>query len=152
VNLPLYLGLLRRSEEVLGESFQQVAEGHADEPDVFHLCSSLAKQCAQHDTRLRPVIARYGEQSDGEPDRFHADALSETRSGPVGLLRDLQDLYVLASLVDITWTIVKQAGQALRDEELLDIVAGCEAETRVQLSWLTTRIKQAAPQALLVAK
>jgi hypothetical protein len=152
VKLPLYLGLLRRSEEVLAQSFGQVADGHADEPDVYHLCHTLAKQCAAHDQRLRPVIERYGEQGDDEPDRFHADALEETRSGGVGLLRDLQDLYLLASLVDITWTVVKQAGQGLRDEELLEIVASCEAETRVQLSWLTTRIKQAAPQALLVAQ
>jgi hypothetical protein len=151
VNLPLYLGLLRGSEEVLGQSFAQVADGHADEPDVFHLCHMLAKQCADHDERLRPVIDRYGASPDDEPERFHAEALAQIRSGPVGLLRDLQDLYVLASLVDITWTVVKQAGQALRDEELLDIVAHCEAETRVQLSWLSSRIKQAAPQALLVA-
>jgi hypothetical protein len=149
VNLPLYLGLLRRAEEVLGESFQQVADGHADEPDVFHLCHSLAKQCAEHDKRLRPVIARYGEQSDDEPDRFHADALAETRSGPVGLLRDLQDLYVLASFVDITWTVLGQAAQGVRDQDLLAVVRSCDTDTRRQLRWLTTRIKQAAPQALI---
>jgi hypothetical protein len=41
----------------------------------------------------------------------------------VGLLRDLQDLYLLASFVDITWTMVKQAAAALRDQELLGLVA-----------------------------
>jgi hypothetical protein len=151
MNLPLYLGLLHTGESTLAATFRQVADGHGDEPDVFHLCHLLAKQCDDHQRRLGPVIDRYGEQKDGEPERFHADAMTESRSGPVGLLRDLQDVYVLASLVGITWTIVEQAGKALRDEELLGVIAHCSAETAVQQSWLSTRIKQAAPQALLVA-
>ncbi|WP_258375595.1 hypothetical protein [Curtobacterium sp. MCSS17_008] len=150
--LPVYLGLLRRSEQLLAESFRQVAEGHAAEPDVFHLCHTLAVQCDGHAERLDPVIERYGEaDTEDEPERLHAEALPTTRSGPVGLLRDLQDVYVLASLVDITWTVVRQAGQGLRDEELLAVVAGCAQETELQLSWLRTRMKQAAPQALVVA-
>lgn len=46
---------------------------------------------------------------------------------------------------------VGQAGQGLRDRELLDIVAACENDTSRQLRWLRTRIKQAAPQALSAA-
>ncbi|MBI5159923.1 MAG: hypothetical protein HY996_00640 [Micrococcales bacterium] len=149
--LPVYLGLLHRSEQSLAHSFRQVADGHAAEPDVLHLCRTLAGQCDAHAEALAPIIDRYGEQADDEPDRLHAVALGSVRSGPLGLLRDLQDLYLLASLVDITWTLVKQAGLGLRDEELLGIVADCDAETGVQLSWLRTRMKQAAPQALVVA-
>lgn len=149
--LPVYLGLLHGSEQSLAESFRQVAEGHAAEPDVLHLCHTLAAQCDAHVTALRPVVDRYGDAPDDEPDRLHADALSSTRSGPLGLLRDLQDVYVLASLVDITWTMVRQAGQGLRDEELLRVAARCSGETDLQLSWLRTRMKQAAPQALVVA-
>ncbi|PYY55896.1 MULTISPECIES: hypothetical protein [unclassified Curtobacterium] len=150
--LPVYLGLLHHAEQSLAESFRQVAEGHAAEPDVFHLCHTLAKQCDDHADALGPVIERYGEaDSEDEPERLHADALSSTRSGPVGLLRDLQDVYVLASLVDITWTMVQQAGRGLRDEELLVVVRQCSAQTELQLSWLRTRMKQAAPQALVVA-
>lgn len=149
--LPVYLGLLHRSEQALADSLRQVADGHGDEPDVFHLCHTLAAQCDAHADALRPIVGRYGEQPDDEPERLHAETLESTRSGPLGLLRDLQDLFVLASLVDSTWTLVKQAGLGLRDEELLGIVAGCDAETSLQLSWLQTRMKQAAPQALLVA-
>jgi hypothetical protein len=47
--------------------------------------------------------------------------------------------------------VVGQAGQGLRDRALLDVVAACEGETARQLSWLRTRIKQAAPQALIAA-
>lgn len=151
MNLASYLGLLRAGEDVLARSFRQLAAGHGDEPDVFHLCHTLAAQCDDHARRLRPVVERYGERPDAEPERFHAEAMSESRSGPLGLLRDLQDLHALVGFVDTTWTVVQQAGLALRDEELLAIVADCERETSVQQGWLSTRLKQAAPQALLVA-
>jgi hypothetical protein len=48
--------------------------------------------------------------------------------------------------------MVKQAGSALRDRELLDVVSRCDGETSIQLRWLDTRMKQAAPQALTVAR
>jgi hypothetical protein len=47
---------------------------------------------------------------------------------------------------------VGQAGQGLRDRELLEVVSSCEGETSRQLVWLKTRIKQAAPQALIAAR
>jgi hypothetical protein len=150
--LPVYLGLLRRAEQALAASFREVAEGHGAEPDVYHLCETLAKQCDQHEQALAPVIDRYGERPDDEPERLHAVALSETRSGPLGLIRDLQDLYLVASLVDMTWMMVKQAALGLRDDELTRVVAQCDGQTKVQLAWLTTRMKQAAPQALIVAQ
>jgi hypothetical protein len=153
MNLDIYLGMLRQAEQTLAESFRQVADGHGAEPDVHFLCHTLAGQCENHGKLLLPVVQRYGEDpSDNEPERLHAQGLSETRSGPVGLLRDLQDLYLLASLVDVTWTMVKQAGSALRDKELLAVVEQCDAETAVQLRWLRTRMKQAAPQALVAAR
>lgn len=153
MNLNIYLGMLRQAETDLAESFRQVAGGHGAEPDVHFLCHTLAQQCDEHRRLLLPVVQRYGEDlSDKEPERLHAEGLSSTRKGPVGLLRDLQDLYLLASFVDVTWTIVKQAGSALRDRELLDVVSRCDGETAVQLRWLQTRMKQAAPQALIAAR
>lgn len=153
MKLPIYLGLLHKSESTLAQPFRQVAQGHGHEPDVHFICQILAAQCDSHQRALEPVLERYGEADiDDEPARLHADGLGATRSGPVGLLRDLQDLFLLASLVDITWTMIKQAGQALRDQELLDVVATCDGETAKQLKWVSTRMKQAAPQALLVAE
>ena len=150
--LPVYLGLLHKTEAALAASYRQVAEGHGAEPDVYHLCQTLADQCEAHEKALAPIVDRYGEQPDDEPERLHAERMSETRTGPVGLLRDLQDLYLLASMVDITWMMIKQAGQGLRDKEILTVVTNCETQTKVQLSWLSTRMKQAAPQALIVAR
>jgi hypothetical protein len=152
MKLPVYLSLLAESESTLAKSFRQVAEGHGEEPDVYFLCLSLAQQCDEHRAKLDTVIERIGEAPAGdEPERLHADAIAQTRTGPLGLLRDLQDLYLLASLTDVTWTMVQQAGRALRDQQLLEVVSSCDKETKVQQRWLLTRMKQAAPQTLVVA-
>ena len=150
--LPVYIGLLHHAEQALAASFRQVAEGHAAEPDVYHLCQTLAKQCDDHGGALTPIVDRYGEQPGGEPERLHAVQMASTRTGPIGLIRDLQDLYLLANLVDITSAMIKQAAQGLRDGELVDVIDRCESETKVQIAWLSTRMKQAAPQALIVAR
>lgn len=153
MKLPVYLGLLHEAENTLGGSFRQIADGHGAEPDIHFLCHTLAEQCVEHTRSLRPIIDRYGESApDDEPERLHADGLSATRTGPVGLLRDLQDVYLLATFVDVTWSMVRQAAQGLRDRELLDVADRCDAETGRQLAWLRTRMKQAAPQALIAAR
>jgi len=73
------------------------------------------------------------------------------RSGGLGFLRDLHELYALCSFLDITWTMVGQAARGLADAELLQVVGQCESQTSLQLRWLATRMKVAAPQALIVA-
>jgi hypothetical protein len=152
VKLPVYLTLLAESESTLARSYREVAEAHSDEPDIHFLCQTLASQCENHRSQLDGVIERIGRApSDDEPERLHADAIEEARTGPLGVLRDLQDLYLLATLTDSTWTVVKQAAQALMDQELLTVIEDCQKETSVQLRWLITRIKQAAPQTLIAA-
>jgi hypothetical protein len=56
----------------------------------------------------------------------------------------------MATECDIAWTLVGQAAQGARDAELFAVVEACEGETAGQLKWLKTRMKQAAPQALVV--
>jgi len=150
MHLATYVGLQREASRTLSESFREVAASHGDEPDVAITCATLASACDRHVLRLDPVVDRYGEHREPEPERLHAQGLASGRAGGVGLLRDLQDLYVLASFVDITWTVLTQAAQALRDQQLLEIVGECDGDTRQQLLFLRTRIKQAAPQALVV--
>jgi hypothetical protein len=151
MHLPTYIGLLEQGERTLAASYRQVGEGHVAEADVFHTCTKLAAQCEKHMERLGPLVEKYGDRQVEEPARLHAEGLSETRSGGLGLLRDLHDLHMLAGYLDIAWTMVGQAAQGAADQELLDVVTACEAETKTQLDWLMTRMKQAAPQALLVA-
>ena len=141
MHLATYLGLLHTSLRTLADAFREVSQGHGEEPDVHQTCQVLSKRIDDQVGMLTPIVERYGEHRESEPERLHAAEFSTTRSGPVGLLRDLQDLYALASFTDITWTVVGQAAQGLRDEELLDVVSACEQDTARQLAWLKTRIK-----------
>jgi hypothetical protein len=151
MHLATYLGMMHRSELDLAKGFRVVADGHAEEPDVYHTCQTLAKQCEEHAEKLEPFVDRYGEEKPEEPDRLYHELFDETRSGGLGLLRDMQDLYLMANACDISWTIIGQAAQGLSDRDLLEVVDSCEGQTATQIKWLKTRMKQAAPQALLVA-
>jgi hypothetical protein len=150
-HLSTYVGLADRSEQTLADSYRSIALGHAHVPDVFHTCHLLAQMCDEHRVDLAPAVQRYGEDDVEEPERLHADGLGQARGGEIGLLRDLQDLHVLATLVQTTWTVIAQGAQGLRDRELLDIATTAGAGTSRQLTWLNTRMKAAAPQALIVA-
>ncbi len=150
-HLATYVGLIDHSEQVLADSFRTVSAGHAHVADVHHLCLTLASLCDEHRDRLAPVVERYGEQELDEPERLRADALPHSREGEIGLLRDLQDLHLLTTLVKSTWLVIAQGAQGLRDHELLEIAQSSQSDTDRQLGWLNTRMKAAAPQALIVA-
>jgi hypothetical protein len=150
-HLTTYVGLADHSEKTLADSFHAVAEGHAHVTDVFHTCQMLAGWSDDNRKALAPIVERYGEADVDEPERLHAAGLAEAREGEIGLLRDLQDLHVLASLVQTTWTVIAQGAQGLRDRELLDVAQHANSQTSRQLRWLDTRMKSAAPQALIVA-
>src|SRR5215204_2642891 len=136
VHLANYLGYLHQAGLDLAEGFRKVGEAHAAEADVYHTCITLAKQCEAH-----------AEQ----PEHLYHDLFDETRAGGLGLLRDLHDLYLMANACDISWTMIGQAAQGACDWELLETVNSCEGQTATQIKWLETRMKQAAPQVLLVA-
>ena len=153
--LSIYISLVDRAELALADSFRVVAQAQASHPDIYFTCQTLATMSDDHRSRLEPVVARYGERSEGpgsEPERLHAEAIATARTGPVGLLRDLQDLHLLANLVLTSWTVIQQAAQGLRDEELVGVASGSSGETSRQLAWLTTRMKSVAPQALIVSR
>ena len=128
-----------------------MSEGHSAEVDVHSLAARLAEQCDAHAEQIDPFAARYAEHAPDEPDRLHSDLFGGTRTGGLGLLRDLHDLYLMATECDLVWTLVAQGAQGARDTDLLDVARRCEEETAMQLLWLRTRMKQAAPQALVVA-
>jgi hypothetical protein len=151
MHLAHYLALLRRSQTQLGEAFRTVARGHADEHDVKGMCEKLAAQCDRHADQLKPFADRYGENAGGEPKRLHGEIFGGPRDGSLGLLRDLHDLYLMACECDIAWTVVGQAAQGARDPELLTTVQRCEGETAMQIRWARGRMKEAAPQALVVS-
>jgi hypothetical protein len=151
MQLAHYLGLLERAQRNLAAAFREVGGHHDAEHDVAQMCTVLSEQCTKHAEQLAAMVDRYGHEQDDEPDRLHHELFEGTRSGGLGLLRDLHDLYLMACECDITWTLIGQAAQGLRDHDLVDLVHRCETETSQQKAWIAGRMKQAAPQALVVA-
>jgi len=152
VQLANYLGYLQRAELNLADGFRRVGEAHAQEVDVYHLCKALlAKQCETHAEKLEPFVDRYGEQASEEPEQLYHEFFDQTRSGSLGLLRDLHDLYLMANACDIAGTMIEQAGQGIGDRGLLEVVDSCEEETANQIKWIRSRMMVTAPQTLIVA-
>lgn len=144
-----YLALLRRSQTDLSGALRHVGSAHGDEVDVAALTRVLAEQCEAHVDALEQATDRY--DAVDEPPEPRSARFGGPREGPLGLIRDLQDLYVMACECDIAWTLIGQAAQGAHDQELIAVVGRCEGETSQQLAWLRSRMKQAAPQALVVA-
>jgi hypothetical protein len=129
------------AEAALAQRLREVGERHRDEHDVFHLSGTLAEVSGGHVESLAAAAERYGVELPGPP------APAGKRGG--SLLDDLRELHLLAAEASIDWTILGQGAQALRDQELLDIVSHCHADNLRVLKWTTTRIKLAAPQILM---
>jgi hypothetical protein len=99
---------------------------------------------------LRPFIERYREESSREPDRLRNALFEGRRTGGIGLLRDLHDLWLAAAEVHLGYEALEQAARALHAKELVKACRTLGQETDRQMAWLRTRIDQAAPQALIV--
>lgn len=146
-----YLGLLQSSEKEIAEAFAAVGKHHGDEPDIFEICEKFERTSKIHREALQRFVEIYGEKSDHEAARVSNSLFKGPRSGGFGLLRDLHDLYLLTTEAHLAWMILLQAAEALRDKELIAACNKLGSETEGHRSWLQTRIKQAAPQALLVS-
>jgi hypothetical protein len=149
-HLSTYVGLAHRGEQALADSLRQVAAGHPEDPDTVNVCTALARLHDENVQKLEQVAQRYGEEDVEEPERLHAEAMTQTREGGVGLLRDLQDLHMMCALLQSTWTVLDQAARGERDKELHDLVQVCTKQVERTTTWLTTHLKAASPQILLI--
>lgn len=150
MRIGVYLGLLSGGEGQLAGALETVAARHGDEPDIAATCNLLAGWSRERGRALAPYIDRYDQAPDDEPLRLRVDLFHGPPSGGLGLLRDLHDLNLLASEVRLCWTILHQAARALDDQPLVALCEQGGHGADRQLAWLCTRIKAAAPQALVV--
>ena len=152
MHLANYIGLVHDSEKDLAKAFRSVARHHGTEPDVYQMCQKLAAWSEDHSLNLKTFIDRYSEHKSSEPDKLKRSLFNRPRSGSLGLLRDLHDLWLMANEVQLCWIVILQAARSLRDKELELACLQFDGQTQKQLDWLLTRIKQAAPQSLVVAE
>lgn len=147
-----YIDLVHRTEKDLAIAFIKVSEAHGEEPDIYQTCRLLARWSQKMEEDMKPFVLKYKPEKDNEPDRLTQTLLKDTRKGGMALLRDLQDLYLIATEVQACCTILKQASDALRDKNLTSACEEIEKQNKRQLNWLMTRMKADAPQTLIVAE
>lgn len=151
MHVATYIGLAHKAEKQLAKALHMVADKHKDEPDIEQTCKLLASWSEEHEKGLRPFIEKYSEdRSSTEPERLES-LFNKSRTGSMGMLRDLHDLWLLTQEAHIIWTVLIQAAQGLRDTDLENACKSYQDQTNRQEDWLLTRIKQAAPQTLIVA-
>lgn len=151
---------LHKSLGDLADEYRKVARRHAAEVDVFHMSHTLAEQCELQAQLLDRHAERYDtELPNGDQDglwegilaplrRTQADSLRQSSLPGLLLLRDLRQLHLVIEEAAMLWLVVGQAAQAVRDPELLEDVSRSREEITKQLMWVTTRIKETAPQVL----
>jgi hypothetical protein len=156
------LAHLHDTETDLADDLAAISERHASDQDVYHQGRLMAERSLGLAKMLAPFLERYDEPvRDGASadDGWHAfgeklrRGLAQmtgrsTASGPL-LLRDLRDLEIASHACVTDWVIVHQGAMAARDKELVDLCKLGQDETRRVEKWLTTRIKESAPQVLM---
>ena len=145
-----HLRLLQSSERVLAKAFESVAHRHRDQPDVSEILTMLAGWSENHAEKLDGLLDRYPGAPASSPVVLSAVLFKGSRKKSIGLLRDLQDLSLLAHAVHGNWTVIDQVAAATRDDDLKRLCDSYISETVRQMQWLDTRIKDVAPQALTV--
>lgn len=148
-----YLQLVLNSESQMATAFSEVSEHHKDEPDVFFMCQNLSSWSEKHVKQLEPLRMKYEKHAGktNEPKKLKKNLFKGPRKGPMALLRDLHDLWLITKEIEISYKVLLQAAKALRDTEMETLLLTLSGETKRQSDWLLTRIKQAAPQILVVA-
>jgi hypothetical protein len=111
---------------------------------VYHVGASLAVKCNE--------VARSFGDGEAPAPKPAGDLSSRTQQGSTGegmaLLHDLRELAVEAHGAQIDVLIVQQGAMAARNQDLLTAAQAAVAEIARVDKWLTTRIKETAPQAL----
>ena len=146
-----YHGLVTEAERALGDALVLVALRHMNEPDIREGAQLLSSWSEGHIQTLRPAIAQFGKDRTGDSERLRAALFRGRRWSAFGLLRDLHDLALLAEHVHACWTVLVQCAKEFRDARLQHVCEQCAADTSRQRSWLDTKIRHTAPQAVLVA-
>ena len=134
------------------KAFKKAAAAHGNEVDIFQTCMLLSTWSQELVDDLEKFVDKYKKEKDKEPDRLSNMLMKDTRAGDVALLRDMQDLYLIVSEIEVCCVVLRQGAAGLRDGDLMATCDKVARQSKRQLSWLLSRMKEAAPQTLIVAE
>jgi hypothetical protein len=151
MHIGTYLELVHKGQQDIVKAFHMVADKHGDEPDIEGTCKLCASWSEGLVEKIKPFAVRYPEHKDDEPDRLLSEFFKKKRTGALALLRDLHGVWLMANEGEVAAILLRQAAAGLHDEELIAVCDEIEKTSKRQISWLLTRMKSAAPQALIAA-
>ncbi len=145
-----YLAILSINEDHLAEALGTTKTDFADIPDIVGECSLLAEWSRNARLSLAPICERF--PPGGQVTSSHSTKVFAARRPQHGLnlLLELQNLLMLGHESFIVATLVQQAAKALRDKPLLATLEVILVNNARQRQWLTSRMRLAAAQVLLV--
>ena len=146
-----YLSLVRHAEEELGKGLKKVIVQHAFETDVVEMCERFSFWSEQHLVAIEDFVKKNGSDEREEGPELFKELFGNMRMGPYGLLRDLHALSLLIHDTHTCWTVLHQGAMALRNSELELMCKEAVVRLNKASMWVSTRIKNAAPQILVVS-
>lgn len=145
-----YLGQLEGAEQQLVEALQMVRERHCSEYEICEGCQQLANWSRDHLRALEPFFELFGHEYNEGPRLLRSGLFHGDRAGAEGLLKDLQDLGILANAVVTTYTVLVQAALSNKHMALSEVCTQHREQTNRQTAWICTQIKHRAPQTIIV--
>jgi hypothetical protein len=146
-----YLGRAQNAEKSLVKTFQKLAKIHAFDADVVEMLEKFSLWSTQHLEFIDRLSTEFGSDSNDKPEDVSDVLFSKPHIGGFGLLQDLHGLSLLVHEAQMCWTILSQGAKSLRNSEMESMCTQCGGDLKKETMWLTTKIKSAAPQALVVA-
>jgi hypothetical protein len=155
------IALVHGEELDLAAALRSAADAHAAEPDFAHLCRRFADQCQARAEGLAPFASTYGAGLGaawtrrvrtslvGAARLVLGKAISRTELAGVEKVLDLRRLHGMASRLAMDWVLMRQSGHAAHDAALRDYAESAEPEKAIQIRWLTTKLKESAPQVIV---
>src|SRR3954471_7403641 len=113
--LPFCVGMARASEQQLAKSFGAMAQKHTSDFEVHQSCSLFHQWCEGHLENLNTFAIQHGTVVNPDPARVKRALFHGPRIGGFGLLRDLQDLLLLAHQTRTGWTALMQAAKEMKE-------------------------------------
>jgi Anaerobic dehydrogenases, typically selenocysteine-containing len=148
-HVPDYLGILYACNDEFIKARDMVSQNNATHLDIVSNLRTLKKYSNEAKVLLDPFLDKYGRHIPDEPDRLRK-LLFKKRSGEFSLIRDLQDLFLMASDTQIALEIMKPTAAMLRDKQLRDACEQIIEYNKKQMGWITTQLQLKAPHNLVV--
>jgi hypothetical protein len=150
-HLGWYIGQLQNAEQQLEEALRFVGEKHQRDPEILNTAMVLAGWSRRHVQVLEDLGTDFGgKHTAPDPERLRGALFHGNRVGGLGLVRDLHDLAVLVSDVQLGWTVLRQGVAAQHEPAAEAACVEAYQDLERQLAWVKTQLKNAAPQALSI--